>query len=320
MDALVVAAGIGAALVCVAAAIISILGLIGVRGGWPDVFNSFAPLQVAAALLGAGLARIWLGPGALSDGVLILGAVAAVAGLARIAPELARLRPSEHGEGELFRILLANVWNRNPTPGKAVAAILARDADAVILQEARGSLAPELPRLRVRYPFASQCPHSGLRVFSRAPILAQGCCCERAVSRRGRLLWATIAGPGDETVTLATTHLSHPYQSAQAAERKSLSMELGRLDLQGLVLAGDFNTTPWSEGMRRQDAMLAPLRRRTIGWFSWPARLGGLAWPLPVLPIDHLYAGPGWGLARLRRLRIPGSDHFATEATLVRRP
>jgi endonuclease/exonuclease/phosphatase (EEP) superfamily protein YafD len=87
------------------------------------------------------------------------------------------------------------------------------------------------------------------------------------------------------------------------------------LDVSRLILAGDFNITPWSRGMRRQDKLLAPLRRWTVAWFTWPARAAGFAWPLPLLPIDHVYAGPAWGSVRLRRVRIPGSDHFATEAT-----
>ena len=76
------------------------------------------------------------------------------------------------------------------------------------------------------------------------------------------------------------------------------------------------DTAAWSHGMRRQDRMLAPLRRWTIAWFTWPARApnGNLAWRLPLLPIDHIYAGPAWGQVRLRRVPIPGSDHFATEA------
>ena len=103
-------------------------------------------------------------------------------------------------------------------------------------------------------------------------------------------------------------------------ERGALALAVADLDARHLILAGDFNTTPWSQGMRRQDAMLAPLRRRTIAWFTWPARLLRLTlnWPLPLLPIDHVYGGPGWGQVRLRRVRLPGSDHFATEAAFWR--
>jgi endonuclease/exonuclease/phosphatase (EEP) superfamily protein YafD len=106
----------------------------------------------------------------------------------------------------------------------------------------------------------------------------------------------------------------------QARERKALAAAVEGLDRRRLILAGDFNTTPWSHAMRSQDAMLAPLRRWTIAWPTWPARLPQwkLTWLLPLLPIDHIYAGPAWTQVRLRRVRLPGSDHFATEASLSR--
>lgn len=118
-------------------------------------------------------------------------------------------------------------------------------------------------------------------------------------------------------VALATTHFSHPYRGdAQRRERQALAASVHGLDARRLILAGDFNTAAWSPGMRRQDDLLAPLRRWSIAWLTWPARLlaARLTWPLPLLPIDHVYAGPDWGAARLRRVRVPGSDHFATEA------
>jgi endonuclease/exonuclease/phosphatase (EEP) superfamily protein YafD len=37
------------------------------------------------------------------------------------------------------------------------------------------------------------------------------------------------------------------------------------------------------------------------------------------MPIDHLYAGPNWTANKVSSFRMPGSDHFAIEAVLVRR-
>jgi vancomycin resistance protein VanJ len=72
--------------------------------------------------------------------------------------------------------------------------------------------------------------------------------------------------------------------------------------------------------MRRQDAGLKPLRRLTRARFSWPARIDrlGLPWPVPVLPIDHVYVGSDWSLMSLNSVRITGSDHVAVEVTLRR--
>src|SRR3546814_1418660 len=86
---------------------------------------------------------------------------------------------------------------------------------------------------------------------------------------------------------------------------------LARIDRDALIVAGDMNLTPWAAAMREQDRALAPLSRMTRAP-SWPRAL-------PVLPIDHVYAGPDWGLVSARRLPATGSDHRPILVTLARR-
>lgn len=289
--------------------------------GRADALASFAPFTLCIAIAGAVFvwASFGLGPGALV--VVGLNSVAAALSLAIVAPELARLRRVGRLDRPALRILSGNLYRLNPVGEDAVAAILARDADAVILQEAGRRLTRSLDRLSASYPHVAVCPHSNLMIYSRSPIVAHRCHCDEAQTPRGRLLTATISLADGGTVTLATTHFSHPYRGGvQALERGALAAALSGTGADHLILAGDFNTTPWSRAMRHQDRMLAPLRRWSIAWFTWPARLPYWRrdWPAPLLPIDHLYAGPEWDQVRLRRVRIPGSDHFATEATLGR--
>jgi len=318
MSDLQVLAAAAAAALSIIAAIIAVVGA--GRGGRADALASFAPFSLCLALAGALLAWLGFGPGSATAVLLGLNGVVAALCLARLAPELMRLRPALRRDRPALRILSGNLYWTNPSAGDAVATILARDADVVMLQEAGRRLAPALAGLDARYPHVAVCRHAGLRIYAKSPMVAHRCNCEQADTPRGRLLTATIM-LSDSTVTLATTHFSHPYRGdLQARERNALAAAVNGLDRRRLVLVGDFNTTPWSYGMRRQDAMLAPLRRWTIAWFTWPARLPGwkLTWPLPLLPIDHLYAGPSWRQVRLRRVRLPGSDHFATEASLFR--
>jgi vancomycin resistance protein VanJ len=313
-------ASVAAGTLSLLAAFLAITSLAGDRDGRADALASFAPFAFGMAVAGALLAWGAFGPGLPATFLLVLDAVSAAVSLATIAPELVRLRPAFSQDSPALRILSGNLCWTNPVGERAVAAILARDADAVILQEAGRQLAGPLAGLKARYPHMATCPHSSLMIYAKSAIIAQECNCERADAPRGRLLTATIALAEGASVTLATTHFSHPYRgAAQALERRSLAAEIGALEVGRLILAGDFNTTPWSHGMRHQDEMLSPLRRRTIAWVTWPARLTrlGLSWPLPFLPIDHIYAGPEWGLVRLRRVHIPGSDHFATEAAFV---
>jgi endonuclease/exonuclease/phosphatase (EEP) superfamily protein YafD len=305
---------------CAVLAALGLAGLGGARSGWLDVINNFAPIILIAAVVGAGLAWVTL-EGSTRIVTMALALVAVTYGAALVAPEIAGLWPGPSGSGVPFRVLSANVWYENPSPDRAVASLIASDADAVLLQESDGSLQAWLPRLREHYPLASNCPGSGVQIFTRSPIVAQGCAPEASPSRD--LAWVQIRASDGRPITLVTTHLGWPFPPAvQPAQRAVVAGQIRRLATDAMILAGDFNTTPWSFAMRSQDRLFAPLTRRTHAWFSWPARLDALRqpWPLPILPIDHVYAGREWQTMRLTRLRIPGSDHFATLAVFSRRP
>jgi endonuclease/exonuclease/phosphatase (EEP) superfamily protein YafD len=135
------------------------------------------------------------------------------------------------------------------------------------------------------------------------------------------MVWIQTHAPDGAPVTLATTHFAWPFPPGlQSAQRRVLAERLHQQPTDMMILGGDFNTTPWSFGMRNQDQLLAPLKRQAAPGASWPARLDTLQrpWGFPILPIDHLYSGPGWRAVGATRLRIPGSDHLAIEATFVR--
>jgi endonuclease/exonuclease/phosphatase (EEP) superfamily protein YafD len=315
-------------LTAVAAVALSLIGaLLAIggagRGGRADALASFAPFAFGLALVGALLAWAAFGPGPAAVALLWLNGVAAALSLANLAPELLKLRPASRREPVALRILSANLYRSNPSGDLAVAAILACDSDVVMLQEAGRRLTASLAGLEARYPHVAICGHADLRIYAKAPMLAHRCNCGEADTPRGRLLTATIALPHGVDLTLATTHFSHPYRGdVQARERQALAVAVAGLDRPRLILAGDFNTTPWAHAMRRQDQMLSPLRRWTVAWPTWPSRLPKwkLGWFPAVLPIDHVYAGPAWGRVRLRRVPLPGSDHFATEASFCLAP
>jgi endonuclease/exonuclease/phosphatase (EEP) superfamily protein YafD len=85
-----------------------------------------------------------------------------------------------------------------------------------------------------------------------------------------------------------------------------------------MVLGGDFNSTPWSFQRRRDDQALGLIRRDRALW-SWPTGEGQprLPAPFPFLPLDHIYAGPGWATTSVRRGPRLGSDHYPIIVTLA---
>ena len=132
-----------------AIALLALGGLGGWRNGWLDVINSFAPMILAMALLAAGLGYRSL-EGMTRAVTLGLAMVGVLFGLVLVGPEvLMSWIPRTEG-GQPFRVLSANVWGDNPTPDLAVTSILARNADAVLLQESNGALQVHLGRLKFR--------------------------------------------------------------------------------------------------------------------------------------------------------------------------
>jgi endonuclease/exonuclease/phosphatase (EEP) superfamily protein YafD len=103
-----------------------------------------------------------------------------------------------------------------------------------------------------------------------------------------RATYDTPQGPVD----LLAVHLKRPFLSAED-QGAALSDLTHRYDRRRLILAGDLNLTPWSSALHRLDSSLG-LERRDRAAFTWPARVLALDWPAPFLPLDHVYAGPGW--------------------------
>ncbi|WOF42498.1 endonuclease/exonuclease/phosphatase family protein [Sphingopyxis indica] len=274
-----------------------------------DPLASFLPLFGSIILFGLLLARRRL----------ISTIIAALLGLAPVMiglwPELTRTIPVAPQEAPKIRLLTHNVWRKNPNPADTAQAIIDARPDVLMLQEAGGSFRPLLAALGEHLPYATKCPAvCDLAIFSRWPIVDSGYFFRDSKGRKfgPPVLWARIAGPDGRAFTAATLHYTHPTSRAQAVQRRDVARALARIDRDALIVAGDMNLTPWAAAMREQDRALAPLVRMTRALPSWPRAL-------PVLPIDHLYAGPRWGLVSARRLPATGSDHRPILVTVARR-
>jgi endonuclease/exonuclease/phosphatase (EEP) superfamily protein YafD len=147
------------------------------------------------------------------------------------------------------------------------------------------------------------------RIFSRWPIVD-----------RARLLWGRrrpgrrlgdAAPPGGD-FTVVGNHFVWPIPPAAGRPRAGLlaGKDRAAFPKDSLIVTGDFNSTPWSWSLRRQDKALG-LERRTRALASWPtgefSRLASA--PFPILPIDHVYAGKAWKTVKVERGPSLGSDH-----------
>ena len=252
------------------------------------------PTLLAITLSAASLGReVWGGPARIRDG----------------APRVV--------------LVTHNVASANVAPEQTAAMLAASGADILLLQEVDGRFAPILDTLRTRFPYGSRCrPRCSLAILSRWPTAR--------VRYRWRdandapygpgLVWTRIAVPGAPMlVPVASVHLSRKLSGAgRKAEREELAEGAVRFaPLDAMLLGGDFNLVPWSAGMRRFETSLGPVRRITRARFSFPARLGTHEMPVPLVPIDHLFAGSRWGVASVARMPRTGSDHYPIRAVLV---
>jgi len=118
---------------------------------------------------------------------------------------------------------------------------------------------------------------------------------------------------------LIAAHVARPNPPQRQQQEFTALRQLIGADTSNVILAGDFNSTPWSFGLRRFDHG-AGLQRYTRALPTWPAQ----AWTrfylpaiAPFLPIDHAYSGANWRLVSLQRGRKTSSDHYPIEATFT---
>jgi endonuclease/exonuclease/phosphatase (EEP) superfamily protein YafD len=305
------------ALACLAAI------LLGQAGRWSaslDVFNHLEPLWLAGSVIALAL---WLTagrPGWLTGAMAGAGVVVA---LFQMAPELIATRaltPPTPG-AERLKIIQFNAWSRNADPPGTLRWILSQDADVVVLEEALGS-ADVVQGLRRAYPYRRTCngrTYCEIEMFSKAPPIAwAGLMPDLGLPAA----WAIYQGAGGP-FTVVGMHAAWPFPvGLQRSQTDTLAKIIAGMSKDRMIVAGDFNSTPWSFALRRQDRLFG-LERRTRKLASWPARAYHalkLQPPFPLLPIDHVYAGRGWRTVSVQRGPRLGSDHYPLIIVLQAQP
>lgn len=301
----------------------------GQGGRWSpvlDIFNHFAPFGLlASGLCGALAAWLWRGWPRWAIMALMVG-VLLTAG-PQVLPEwLARLAPGAAAEGERLKLVQFNAYAFNVAPARSVDWLLAQKADLVVIEEGEGLPAAQLARLRQGYPHCNGCYGIASHlILSRRPSLAQGQFGDgqpiNEIPTSGG--WSRFAGPGGDYMVVAV-HLAWPWHPSSDAQQAALAQFVARQPQVRTLVAGDFNMAPWSFGLRRFDRALG-LPRLTHGQASWPAQAYHraptlTALPFPYLPIDQVYAGPGWARISVRRGPRLGSDHYPIVVELAARP
>ena len=182
-----------------------------------------------------------------------------------------------------IKVISANLWSANPDPAPFLEMVSREQPDVLFLQEAFGLWKPVLEAMAPRYRFVAGCTYpnecnavvmSGLtRVGDSWPLTSSYAVARLALPDR-------FGGGAFEVMSV---HLSRPPPMTPQRNEIDAMIEITRAFGASAFVAGDFNATPWTGAMRRLDEDLG-LDRRTRALFSWPT-------PLPVAPVDNIYAG-----------------------------
>jgi endonuclease/exonuclease/phosphatase (EEP) superfamily protein YafD len=280
-----------------------------------DVLTQFAPLFLGAGLLILAVAfgvRRWARIPALALGLIILGA----AGLLMV-PEFRRDSgpiAASSAPGRI-KIIQFNALHTNEDIGAVAAWLAAENPDIVTVQEARHDLRDVL-RARTGWQVAGAA--GDLMIFSRAPRIRMD---RPSLGPNSALHWVNATYPSASgPYEVITVHLGWPTGPLQRRQWAALARLVAHFPADRVILTGDFNATPWSFAMRDGERRM-PLIRRERALPTFPTRWKidePLRSPVAILPIDHVYAGPGWATVKVERGPSSlGSDHYPLIVTLA---
>lgn len=290
-------------------------GLLG-RLAWPlDLFAHFrvqyAALFALLALL-LSVLRSWIIASAALAGLV----VSAVPLLAYV-PDQPSGTATAAVVDSTFRLLSFNVWFRNPDMARTAAYIEQSRADAVVLLELTPSQAETLRPLLPSYPhFHIEPSRMGAAVFTKWPVLAAESlplAKEGAIAARVQLDWR------GSPVTVLGVHLNWPLgprNSQFRNEELAGVVAFSKAQREPLIVAGDFNLTPWSQYFG--DALEeSGLHDAALGFGlarSWPAQFAPLG-----IRIDHCLLSRHWDSVRVEIGPWLGSDHLPVVADVALR-
>jgi len=311
-----------ALLLAAVSALAAILSLGGAFNSDLDILTHLAPAWLVMSLLALGLQG--LAGFSQSRGVPLMAATTLAICARLMVPDLiARVAaPRFPAADQILKIIQFNVWDHNRDPAATARWILDQDADIVVLEETGAGAIPAA--LAGRYPFRAPCEKGpegcATTILAKSLPVDGGQLIWTKLGRRHAGAWATF-GAGAQAFTIVGTHYRWPEPLArQAPQAQRFADVIQGYDRRSLIVVGDFNMTPWSFALRRQDARFG-LTRLTHAIFTFPAgRISdwGVTFPFPLLPIDQAYAGSDWRPVSVRRGLAMGSDHYPIVVTLTR--
>jgi len=273
-----------------------------------DLLTHLAPLYLLGGLVALAAALVFHDRYRLL--VAIAGLICVAGAAALMGPEYLRSAgPKLLGNGPTLKIVQLNIWEGKGGVHRAAAWLANQHPDVVIVEEANRQVRATLAGLTGWHVTRGR---SSVLIFTRDPPIAALSPTDDETGPAG-LMGVTLRTAAGDVAILGVRYPWPNDPNARAAAANLIPI-VRSFPAETTILAGDFNSTPWSFTRRREDRAFG-LIRRTRGLFSWPA---GRYLPFPVLPIDHVYAGAGWATVKVERGPNLGSDHYPVVVTLAR--
>ncbi len=287
----------------------SLLGFAG-AAWWPlDLFTHF---KLHYVLLAAPVAVWCTARRDWGTGLIAWLVVALNAGF--LVPLVGSGPPAPEGARRL-RVFVANLNQDNLAYADIARAIVDSDADVVGLVEVGDRGLEELRRPLEPWPHRVEHPrpdYFGLALYSKHRVVIDDVIPQPVTEAPTLRAVLEVAG---ERVQFVLVHLPPPINADWSAARDGHLAQLAKMregTTGRLVLMGDFNATPWSQGFRAAVRTAGFHRAGTGIGGTWPAPLGRLG-----IPIDHVLLHGPITAVEARVGPDIGSDHLPVVAELA---
>jgi len=294
-------------ILCVLGSVLTIAA--GFLGALHPAFDTFAHFRMhfAVCLLVAFLVLIFTRHRIVA--LLALAAATGGAYTSQIGYPWSAMQRSAISEKPVYTLAHLNLlWNHDD-PKSVVKWLHETDADILSLSELSHYWEPHITHLHETWPYILHCPEfgkrGGVRLYSKWPMLRDNDYC----GVYGTFGKTSVFTPNGETIVIGSLHLRWPWPASGPKQLETFVPELQNLT-GDVLIAGDFNATPWSNTVRRFANVgkleivsgIGPswLFRELPGWLS---RIIGL-------PIDHVMHRGRIHILRAERMKYVGSDHF----------
>ena len=217
---------------------------------------------------------------------------------------------------QIISVLLSNVFSSNNRYNLLLNQIETNKPDFIIVLELSPAWANALKPIEEYYPHNIVIPRNdnfGIALYSKQPLhdieihdFAQNSI--PTISANYQINKST-----NKNLQIIATHPLPPINASLAEQQvvhlQKLASYINKQDKSQVLLAGDFNSTPWSPHYKNliQQTNLSNTRQGFGIYPSWPT---GLKSSLLQIPLDHIFVSKGIHTKAFKTLQSINSDHL----------